>query len=338
MKRAFFVYSFLLIFLSPVRPALGQTNTGVDAGKACPFSIVGVWRSDVTTQSNPVFFSFSPEGWVTLLGHSADSLPQDFEMIAEVRYKLDKPAAPRGIEFLAARGNDAFPAGATLLKILEYSDDSFTTLDPVTEQKTRWVKERTERYFLTFAARNTPGQGGPAFAMWTILDGRSPRVEALGIRTATGDAGKTEPTFGPIPAELYDRITEDEKKSSKDERSKDGNVIARFELTRAEFEATHKIYQAWEKSAKTNVLPAGDPYMNGMEFLRAAAEGLNPCGEKAKLLRPTQRERDEIASGFAPLQRPLEYIRLMRKKNEELHIKDVAFPWQWRPMIQSPAQ
>jgi hypothetical protein len=240
---------------------------------------------------------------------------------------------PRGIEFLAARGNDVFPAGATLLKIVDYNDDSFTTLDPVTERKTRWVKERTERYFLTFAARNTPGQGGPAFAMLTTLDGRATRVEALGIRPSTDDAGKTEPAFGPVPAELYDRVTEEEKKGSKDE-----NVIARFELTRAEFEAMHKIYQAWEKSVKANSLPDADPYLNGMEFLRAAAEGLNQCGEKAKLMRPSQRERDEIAARFAPLQRPLEYIRLIRKNNEELHIKDLAFPWQWRPMIQSPAQ
>ena len=116
-------------------------------------------------ETSPIFFSFAPEGHVTLMSHSSDALPQDFEVITAVDYKLDKPAAPKRIEFTAWRGNDVFLQGMTSWKIIEYSDDSFTTMDPATEQQTRWTREQTHRYFLTFAARSGPlPHGGPAFA------------------------------------------------------------------------------------------------------------------------------------------------------------------------------
>ena len=79
-------------------------------------------------------------------------------MITSVNYKLDKPAAPKSIEFTTWRGNDVFQQGVTSWKIIEYGDDSFTTLDPVSEQQTRWVREQTHRYFLTFAARSGPSR------------------------------------------------------------------------------------------------------------------------------------------------------------------------------------
>jgi hypothetical protein len=341
MKRAVFLYSLLFMCLSAGAVAFGQSDAKPearsDAGKDCPFNITGLWRSDATTQTNPIFFSFSPQGHVMLMSHSGDALPQDFEVITSVSYKLDKPAAPRRIEFTAWRGNDVFLQGVTSWKITEYGDDSFTTVDPATERPTRWTRERTHRYFLTFAARSGPlPHGGPALAMWTLMDGRQTRIDALGVRLTRGEADRTVPVFGPVPAEVYEQITEESDKEKKKE--KEENLIVRFELTEAEFKKTHEIYQAWDKRVKTQKLPHDDPYLNAMEFLSSTMESLDPCGEKVKLNRPTRLERDEITAKIKPPQQSLEYIRVMRKKNGELHISDVAFPWQWRPTIQLPGQ
>jgi hypothetical protein len=170
--------------------------------------------------------------------------------------------------------------------------------------------------------------------MLTVMDGRSTRVDALGVRPVRNAEGKMTPVFGQVPSEVYEQFSEDkEKKSDKDEK-----VIARFELTEAEYQAARELYQAWEKHVKEQELPHADPYLNGMEFLSKAADGLNQCGEKIKLYRPTRSERDEIASRYNPSQHPLEYIRMMRKKNLELHVADGAFPWGWRPIIQLPGQ
>lgn len=335
MKRAVLLYSLALICLAACGVALGQSDAQ-SAPPKCPFEISGMWRSDATTLSTPIFFSFSPEGHVTLMSHSADTLPQDFEIITSVNYKLDPPAAPKRIEFTTSRGNDIFARGVTSLKILDYGDDSFTTLDPASGRQTQWVRERTHRYFLTFAARGgTPQQGGIAFAKWTTLDGREPTVEALGIHSITDDAGKTVPVFGPIPPDVYDQVTET---AQKDKKTRAEIVIMRFELTQAEFLKTRETYHQWEKYAKTRTLPESDSYLNAMEFLRQTAGGLIQCGEKKNLHRPTRAERDELAAKLTPQQRPLEYIRIMSKKNDELNVPDSIFPWFWRPTLKVPVQ
>lgn len=347
MKRAIFFYSLLFVCLSASAIAFPQSaakpEDKSEASKVCPFDIAGLWRSDATTQSTPIFFDFSPEGHVTLLGHSTDALPQEFEVITSVNYKLDKPAAPKRIEFMTSRGNDMFLQGITLWKIIEYSADSFTTMDPASQQQTRWTRERTHRYFLTLAARSgLPPLGGHAFAMWTMMDGRHTKIDALGVQLTKDGEDKTVPIFGPIPADIYDRIAEEIEKDKKSEKDKKGNkdetVIVRFELTKADYKTTHDIYQVWDKYVKTQKLPHTDPYQNVIEFFSSAIEGISQCGEKVKLYRPTRRERDEIVAKLTPPQQALEYIRMMRKKNDELHVSDVAFPWQWRPTIQLPVQ
>jgi len=337
MKRVVFFYSLVILCLAVERPAAGQSDAKTEGKKSCPFSIVGLWSSEVTAQTNSIFFDFSPEGYVTLLGHSSGLLPQDFEMLESVNYKLDKPTAPKSIEFTAARGNDAFGPGVTRMEIIEYSDDSFTTRDTASGQKNRWSRERTHRYFLTFAAHPDPSQsGGPAFAMWTVLDGRKTAREALGVQLIKDQEGKTLPVFGPIPVELCDRIIEENDRDAK--RKKAVSAFMRLELSAAEFETTQQIYQSWSKQAKTQTLPYDDAYLNGFELLRKLAENLNQCGEKVKLLKLTERERDEMIAKHMLPQYTLEYVRALRKQNNELHINDVEFPWQWRPMIQISGQ
>jgi hypothetical protein len=315
--------------------AFGQSDGRPNAKKVCRFNIAGIWRSDVTTESTPIYFDFSPEGHVTLLGHSADTLPQDFEVITSVSYKLDKPAEPKSIEFTAHRGNDVFPPGVTSLKVTEYSDNSFTTLDPVSKQQTRWVREQTHLYFLTFAVRS--GQlplEGHAFVMWTVLDGRKTETEALGVQPIKDEAGKIQQVFGPVPPEIYNQVAEDgdkDKKSNKDE-----SVFMRLELNEAEFQISHDLYQTWDRYAKARSLPNADPYMNAVEFLKRVAESLNQCEEKVKLLALSQRE--EIISKNNLPQFLLEYVKVMRKKNDELHVSNRVFPWGWRPALQLRGQ
>ncbi len=336
MKRTIFLCSFALICLLAGRADPGQSNAKSD-GKvaACPFSIVGLWRAEGTTEMTRLLFDFSPEGYVTMLGYSPNALPQDFEMVGAVDYKLDRTGAPKRIDFINTRGNDAFQPGITILEIIEYSDTNFTTKDPASGQQTRWVREQMHRYFLTFAARNAP-DGGAALAMWTVLDGRNTKNDALGLQHLKDDEGKTAPVFGPVPVDVYDQINKENEKEKK--TNKNETAIMRFELTQAEFEATYKTYQLWEKQVKDHKLPNRNAYFNALEFLTRVADGLNQCGEKASLYRPTRSEQDEIASRYALPRRMLEYIRMLRKKNEDLHISDADFPWQWRPMIQMPEQ
>ncbi len=333
MKRTVLLHSLVFICLAVECAAFGQ-DAKTKGKQVCPFSIVGLWRMEGTTEMTRMFFDFSSEGHVTLLGHSANALPQDFEMLGSVNYKLDKRTAPKHIEFITTRGNDAFLPGITPLDIIEYSDSSFTTRDPASGQQTRWVREQMRRYFLTLAARSGP-DSGPALAMWTVMDGRNTKVDALGIQMIK-DEGKTAPVFGPVPAEIYSQIREESEKEKKN--NKDETAILRFELTQAEFEKTQKTYQIWDKYVRDRALPNRDAYLNTMEFLTKVVEGLNQCGEKTRLYKPTLSEQGEIASRYETPRRMLEYIRMLRKKNEELHISDVEFPWQWRPMIQAPGQ
>jgi hypothetical protein len=273
-----------------------------------------MWKIEGRTESDSLFYNFSTEGWVRIVSHSADALPREYEVIAEVRYELDTPTAPKRVEFITERGNDAFPAGKTFLDVVEYGDDIFITENPVTRDRARWVRAQTHRYFLTFAARRGPALS--AFAMWTTLDGRGTKIEALGLRLE--NRGGAAPIFGPIPERLYHQF--------ENESNKDSDVILRIELTEAEFDTSHKVFETWAENARTAKLPHDDPYLNGMEFLKSAAENLNQCDEKLKL---------ETTAGAPTTQNPhqqaLEYVVGMRKKNKNLHVTDGMFPADWRP-------
>ena len=347
MKRIGFLFSLMLVCLSAGGFAYGQTNPQYgqpEAKKACPFNIVGTWRSEAATE-NPVLFRFAADGTVTLLSPSTSIPDADFETLAAVKYKLDKPAAPKRLDIIAVRGNEVFGRGTTAMEIAEFGDDSFTTIHPVDGRRTHWVRAKANRYFLTFAARSVkltgysddssqtidpvhgrptqPAYGGPAFAMWTKLGGRKTEVETLGIYLNTDGAGRTVPVVGVIPAGLYKEFVK--------ESDKDSDVMIRLELSEAEFERTHKVFKTWEKRVRENTLLYDEPYLNAMEFLRRAAESLNQCGERVKLHKLNWLQNDEIVSKHHIPAHPLEYIRDMRKKNDKLHVTDARFPADWRP-------
>jgi hypothetical protein len=340
MKRLVSLFSLALLCLAGGELAFGQTG----AKKACPFNIVGTWRADTATPS-PVLLRFAPDGTVTLLSPSEAIPGSDFETLGQVKYKLDAPSAPKRLDIIALRGNEVFGRGTTSMEIVEFGDAGFTTIHPADGRRTHWVRAKTNRYFLTFAARSVkmtgysddssqaidpkagrPTQavyGGPAFAMWTKLDGRKAEVEALGIYLTSDNAGRTWPVVGPIPVELYKEFASDSRK--------DSDVMIRLELTEAEYERTHKVFKTWEKRVREKTLLYDEPYLNAMEFLRRTAESLNLCGEKVKLHKLTWSERDEIVTRHHLPAHPLEYIKVMRKSNDELHVTDAQFPRDWRP-------
>jgi hypothetical protein len=317
MRLTVFLCLLMSVCLLADVDALGQS----DEKKACDFNIVGMWRSEVTSETNPIFYGFGRDGLVTVFGHVPNALPQDFEMMASVGYKLDDPAAPKSIKFTARTGSDLFRTGTTSMEIVEYGDDSFTTLDTESGSRLRWDRVQTRRYFLTFAARSGPAQpDGAAFVMWTTLDGRKAEIESLGVHLAKDAKGKTGPVFSPVPAQLYSEFAAESDKKS--------DVMMRMELTEAEFERSYKVFEAWAEFARVAKLPHKDPYLNGMEFLKSAAENLNRCDEKLKL-----QTTDGAAAARNPHQQTVEYIRMMRKKNEDLHVTDRDFPTDWRPTL-----
>jgi hypothetical protein len=317
MKVIVFLGLLMSICLLPCVEAFGQSNEK----KTCEFNIAGMWRSEATSDTNPVFYGFRQNGSVKVLGHVKDALPQNFEVRAMAGYKLDDPAAPKRLEFTAMKGSGLFRPGTTSMEIIQYSDDSFTTLHAESGTQIRWDRVQTRRYFLTFAARSDPAQpGGATFVIWTKLDGRKTEIEALGVHLAGDSKGKTGPVFGLIPAQLYNEFeTESDKKS---------DVMMRLEMTEAEFERSYKVFKTWEKYAQDRALPHRDPYLNGMEFLKSAAESLNQCDEKLKL-----HTIDGVTAAQNPHQQTLEYVRVMKKKNDDLHIPDRDFPTDWRPTV-----
>jgi hypothetical protein len=340
MKRIGFLSTLLFLSLVTGGVAYGQT----EAKKSCPFNIVGTWKSE-SPRPDPVLFRFAADGTVTLLTPSTSIPNMDFETVGAVKYKLDKPTAPKRLDIIAARGNEVFGRGTTSMEITEFGDDGFTTIHPVDGRRTRWVRAQTNRYFLTFAARSTaltgysddisqdidPRRGrptgtiygGPAFAMWTKLDGRKTEVQTLGVNLITEGAGRQIAEVGPVPAEL--------QKQFERESGKDTDVMIRLELSEAEYERTQKVYRTWEKRVREKTLLYDDPYLNAMEFLRRTAESLNLCGERVKLHKVTWLENDKLITKFHVSQHPLEYVRDIRLKNDKLHVTDERFPANWRP-------
>jgi hypothetical protein len=254
-------------------------------------------------------------------------------MVTTVNYVLDNPAAPKEIRFKADRGNDSFGRGVTVMDIVEYGDDSFTTRNATSGEIIRWVREQTRRYFVTFVARAGAEEIGPAFVTWTTLDGRKTTVDALGVHTVTEAEGKSLPVFGAIPSDVYDRIVEESEEEQK--RKKQDTVFMRFELNAKEFEKSHEVFKAWDKLVKDRGLPSNDPYLNAVEFIKKAAGSIEPCGEKNRLQKLDRGVTETAITKHAPSKRPMEYIREFRTKNEKLHM---LFPWGWRPVLQIPGQ
>ena len=316
-----------LITLGQLRPQSDPKKA--EASPACPFSIIGMWKPASLPDADPFLLNFSADGSAAIFTPSEGISPDEFEMVDAVKYRVESGSRPKRIEFTARRGNDVFPPGTTSSLLTEYDEESFITKDPQSGLSRKWTRVQTHRYFLTFAGRRPDSeQEGSAFAMWTSTDGRKPERESFGLFQTKDDAGKVVPGFGAVPAEVSGDF--------ESESRKDSEPMLRIELAEAEFERSHKVLEVWRERVEKHRLPSDDPYLNAMELFKSAAENINTCRKEAKLRTLDRPALDDLASRNQPLQRPIEYIRALRKKNNELHIPDSAFPWSWRPMLSSP--
>ena len=357
MKYIGFLSAIFILTISGKTVSFGQSDSreaarrdskstaGAPQTNGCTFTILGVWKSDATSETNPIYYSFSPTGWVTVLGHTAGALPEDFEMVSQAQYRLDKDGAPTRIEFTTKGKNESFASGTSSLEIIQYSDDSFTVADLKTGYRTRWDRVQARRYFLTLAARRGSAKApGPVLAMWTTLDGRKTDAEALGVHLMSDEAGTTQVVFETLPTEVYSDFAVDAGSepgvrdsttadvNGKRSNSGESKVMIRVELTESEFERSHKIYQTWQRYVKIKALPNAEPYINTVEFLTRTVESLNQCGEKLRVSKPNMSMSGEPTA--VAREHLLEYIKQIRRKNDELHVTDATFPWMWRPSIE----
>ena len=352
MKHHTLLHAVSLLILAATSVSLAQSDerkTSVPTAvreKACSFNIHGVWKSDATSETNPIFYSFDPNGWITVLGHTEGALPQDFEMTAQAQYRLDDPAAPTRIEFNAKGKNDAFASGISSFEIVQYSDDSFTIGNLSTGDRIRWDRVAARRYFLTFAAAaGQEAQPAQVYAAWTSLDGRKVETKVIGVHMKKSGSGSVEPIFDVVPTEIFDEFASNPASEAQDEDSKsvqtklpaakeaNSRVVMRVELPESDFLRSQKVHDLWANFVKEKVLPNKDAYVNAMEFLTKAAESVNQCGEKIKLDKVDLSKPDDDFATSKAQQRPFAYIKQMRKRNRELHVPIAMFPWSWRPNI-----
>jgi hypothetical protein len=310
-----------LIALAVVCASAGPARA---QGAACPLEIVGIWKPQTISEANPLLLSFSSDGWVSLLESASESRAQDFDVAEQARYQLDASPDALRIAFQAGRGNEVLPAGTSWWEVAEYGDSSFTTLNRESGERAYWARVQTHRYFLTLAARPGVGGlgGGPAFLMWTTLDGRSPRLEALGVHAGRGDGAAAFATFGRIPAALAAEFAR--------ERDSDGRAMLRIELSEAEYRRTYAVFASWDERARTRSLPAADPFRLVSEFIGEALDRLNLCGPAIQLPEAGAAAPAGADDRSLP-QHALVIIQWLRAMNGRRHVTDGEFPAAWQP-------
>ena len=146
----------LLILLSLASAAsVGGRGQGRPAGKSpdsCVFSIVGLWRTNANSQTNPILYNFLPNGWVVLEQYSSKDLPQDYQAVSEVKYSVqvetsaeDGVTRPTRLSFIADFGDEVFARGTTSLEIFQNGKDVFSTVDPESGERLEWRRDRAHR-------------------------------------------------------------------------------------------------------------------------------------------------------------------------------------------------
>jgi len=316
--------SFVVIALVVTGAMGGQSDPTSDLQAGCPLSVVGTWKPDATPEANPILLGFSPEGWVSLLGVLPDTDPPSLEVIAQVTYKVLPPPTALRLEFRTNRGNDLIPQGVTSWEIATYDDGSFTARQPESGEQIRWVRLLTHRYFITFASVNGPGEyGGSAFAMWTTLDGRRITTEALGLEVTRDHQGNGAGMFGRVSEALAGRFAT--------EMQPESDVMLRLELNEAEYQRSHRMFEAWEARTRGLATTGPDAYPRAAEFLESAAARLNQCGTRLDLEARADAAPANVAGDVDLNERPPRFVKVLRTLNDWRHVADEKFPLLWEP-------
>lgn len=271
--------------------------------EACPFEIVGTWKS---TAPEPRLLSFSADGWANVLGGTGEHRPAELDILAQVQYQFAPRNKPPRIGFQARRGNDVFPSGNSGWEITTYTDESFSARSSgaVDGEQSHWTRVQTHRYFLTFAARGDT----TLFVMWTTLDGSAPVLEPLGT-TMQG----TDVRFGRIPQQIARAFV------TQSDRTDD--AMMRVELSEAEYRRTHRVFVSWDTLVGRDLLAREDPRQQARLLLDATLQNMNRCGMRIRTA------GEAVTSTLSPL----DLIRSIRKINDRAHLPDKAFPVRWQP-------
>jgi hypothetical protein len=275
---------------------------------ACPLEVIGTWRLVSPDEPQPLLVTFGADGWANVVTVTGAGRPEDFDTMAQVRYQLAPRRDPKRIEFQTPRGNDLFPAGTSSWTITSYTDESFTSRrsDSEAGEQSLWSRLQTHRYFMTLATRDD----AVTFVMWTTLDGQKAVYEALG-ETKQGTAAR----FGRVPDEVMQAFARESK--STDE------TMMRVELSEAEYQRTHQVFESWIAVLSSNVLATDDADTQTLALLDAALQSVNRCGMKIRTA--------QDGAAAAPAHRPGELVRAIRKINDRRHVPDKLFPFRWKP-------
>src|SRR5690606_37399562 len=126
---------------------------------------------------------------------------REYELLGAVEYAVVDGA----IEFSANRGIEMFRRGTSRWEIGGYDDEHFMARELGAEHERLWTRVTSQRYFLTFAAREPAdgANGRPlAFVMWTEIDDRRTRRRALGTYPIERRDERAEARFGRVPEPL----------------------------------------------------------------------------------------------------------------------------------------
>ena len=163
------------------------------------------------------------------------------------------------------------------------------------------------------------------------FDGRAPKIEALGQQITRDDQGKLALLFGPIQAEEYGRVLE----QTEEERNRGEEITAlfRIELSPVEFAAINEVFKGFVEQAKVRATPT-DPSLQTLDLMSSLIDRLGSCEKTEKLRKIDRTVADQALSQRPASQRPMEYIKMLKSRNGELHVPDSKVPWSWRPMLQ----
>lgn len=286
---------------------------------ACPLDLAGTWTSGTASPSQRLVLTFADDGWATLLSGPPDRPVREYELLGAVEYAIVDGA----VEFSAHRGVEIFRRGTSRWEISDYGDEHFMARESDAERERLWTRVTSQRYFLTFAARE-PADGAndrpTAFVMWTEIDDRRIRRRALGTYSVARRAEPAEARFGRIPEPLADAFAA--------ESDDEANTMLRVELNEAEWKRTFELYEAWDILERNDLLADEDPYLHAAELVGGVIQAVNRCrnvvaydGERFGDAIRTPHAHALAAEG--PLEAlPGELIRHIERVNRRIHVED----------------
>jgi hypothetical protein len=327
MKRSAIIFSLILICLTAIATAFGQSYDVQKDGvkKGCEFNIVGTWKAEKSDQANPILYRFTPDAKVTVLSGSGQS--SELREIASAVYTLDNPKEPKVIIVKANKEAGGFAEGTTSMEITAHDDMSVTFVKPGSAP-TRWVKVDPYRYYIVLAGRTGTfyDGSGPTFPMMIKTDGQQTQIDAVGIYA---NGGKW--VFGAIPAETYNEFMK--------EPSKNSEVMLRLEITGTQYERGLKIVKTWDRRARNNELLYPDLSMDNILLAKQVTESLNQCEEKFKLYKLDWSMADHISHSELDSPAlsliPFRYFKELKRLNQSLHVPDEKFQERGHQMQQA---